>query len=185
MFTISEIRTKSKLPVKALALGKTEELLISKAKKRPCLVVACDNTSYTDKTVAAELHGRRHLQDSSMILAPIYGIASPENETGFPPVMVARIRALLYTQFFFVPKTCPTTGIALAKEGIIRLDRLFPASPNRGISPMNIKLAEEPLDLLMAMLRARFGAPPSDSLRAVQEILYEVLPDDCRPPLIN
>ena len=173
-------KSKQKLPIKRLSLGDTEELLISKAKKRPCLVVVSNNTAFTDSTVA-ELKGRRHLQDESMILAPIYGAATPENEKGFPPIMVARIKAFLYSQFFYLPKTCPKSKISFEKDGIVRLDRLFPASPNRGVISMDKKLAEEPLLLLMAVLRERFGDTQAENLKTVRELLYETLPEDCRP----
>lgn len=174
-------RAKRKLPIKALSLHDTEELLISKAKKRPCLVVACHNTAFKDGTAIAEIRGRRHLQDDSMILAPIYGTASLDDNKGFPPKMVARIRAFLYNQFFYLPKICPKTKIGFEKEGIARLDRLFPASPSRGVTPMGIRISNEPLGLLMAVLRERFGASQHQELKAVREILYEALPEDCRP----
>lgn len=174
-------KAKQKLPIKALSLHDTEELLISKAKKRPCVVVACDNTSFKDSVATAELKKRRHLQDNSMILAPLYGTASLEDVRGFPPKMVARIRVFLYNQFFYLPKTCPKTKIGLEKESIVRLDRLFPASPNRGVETKDMKLSAEALALLTAMLRERFGAPPDGNLTTVRQILYETLPEDCRP----
>lgn len=174
-------RSKQKLPIKALSLHDTEELLISKAKKRPCVIVACHNTSFKDTVATAEIKKRRHLQDNSMMLAPLYGTASPEDVGGFPPKMVARIRAFLYNQFFYLPRTCPKTKVNLEKESIVRLDRLFPASPNRGVETMDIKLSAEALALLTAMLRERFGAPPDGNLTTVRQILYETLPEDCRP----
>lgn len=174
-------KAKQKLPIKALSLHDTEELLISKAKKRPCVIVASHNTAFKDATALAEIKGRRHLQDDSMILAPIFGTASPEDDRGFPPKMVARIKVFLYNQFFYLPKVCPKNKIGFEKEGIVRLDRLFPASPNRGVAPMGIRLASEPCALLMALLRERFGAPAESDLKAVREMLYEALPEDCRP----
>lgn len=174
-------KEKRKLPIKSLSLQDTEELLISKAKKRPCIVVACHNTAFKDAAATAELKGRKHLQDDSMILAPIYGTATLEDENGFPPKMVARIRVFLYNQFFYLPKACPKNRIGFEKEGIVRLDRLFPAAPNRGVSPMGMKLAGEPLGLLLALLRERLGAQEHEGLKTVREILLETLPVDCRP----
>ena len=174
-------KEKQKLPIKALSLGDTEELLISKAKKRPCLIVACHNTAFKDTRGAKELKGRTHLQDDSMILAPIYGTATPDEHKGFPPIMAARIKVFLYNQFFYLPKRCPKTNLGFEKEGVVRLDRLFPASPNRGVAPIKMKLSEEPLVLLMAVLRERFGALPNEDLKTVRELLYETLPENCRP----
>lgn len=177
----NHFKAKQKLPVKALSLGDTEELIISKAKKRPCLVLACNNTSFKDPMILSEIKNKRHLQDESMILAPIFGSATPDDEKGFPPIMVARIRVFLYKQFFYLPESCPKTKTKIGKESVARLDRLFAASPNRGVTPMGIKLSDEPLLLLMALLRERFGTTPDENLKTVREILDSSLPDHCRP----
>lgn len=177
----NHFKERRKLPIKSLTLQDTEELLISKAKKRPCIVVACQNTAFKDAPAVAELKGRKHLQDESMILAPISGTASLDNEKGFPPKMVARIKVFLYNQFFYLPKTCPKNRIGFEKEGVVRLDRLFPASPNRGVSPMDLQLAGEPLALLLALLRERFGATGHEDLKTIRQIFLETLPEDCHP----
>jgi hypothetical protein len=95
--------------------------------------------------------------------------------------MTARIQAFLYRQFFFLPRKCPKSGIALAKEGVVRLDRVFAATPTRGSVPMGIKLAEEPLLLMLAVTRERFGGAEDENLKTVREILLEALPEDARP----
>lgn len=181
----THFKEKRKLPIKSLTLQDTEELLISKAKKRPCIVVACQNTTFKDAAAISEIRGRKHLQDESMILAPISGAASLDNENGFPPKMVARIRAFLYNQFFYLPKSCPKNRIGFEKEGVTRLDRLFPAAPNRGVRPMGMRLAAEPLALLLAQLCERFGASENDELQTVRQLLLETLPEDCHPKPIT
>jgi hypothetical protein len=180
----NHFKERRKLPIKSLSLQDTEELLISKTKKRPCIVVASHNTAFTDAAVANEVKGRKHLQDDSMLLAPIYGTATLEDTKGFPPKMVARIRVFLYNQFFYLPRICPKNKIGIGKDGIVRLDRLMPASPNRGVVSMGIKLADEPLALLMALLRERFGAPEQENLKIVREILADSLPEECRPKAV-
>ena len=87
---INHFKARQKLPVKALSLGDTEELLIAKAKKRPCVVLCAGNTQFADAPLTNELRKRGHLQDQSMVLAPIYGTAADEMQTGFPPIMAAR-----------------------------------------------------------------------------------------------
>ena len=116
-----------------------------------------------------------------MVLAPIYGTAADDMNTGFPPVMTARIQAFLYSQFFYLPKTCPKTHISIAKDGILRLDRLFAATPTRGCQPMDVKLAEEPMLLLLAVVRERFGGVQNENLRLVRELLFDALPPEARP----
>lgn len=174
-------RARTKLPIKALTLHDTEELLISKAKLRPCVVVCCNNTSFTDAETIKEIGGRKHLQDKSVLVAPLYGSATPDNETGFPPTMVARIRVFMYSQFFYAPKICPRTKLALAKDGVVRLDRIFSVSPSRGMRPLDLKLAPPALALLMALVRERFGNAEEAELKTVRELLLDALPEDCRP----
>lgn len=174
-------KQRQKLPVKLLALGDTEELLIAKAKKRPCVILSADNTDIADAAAAKELARRKHLRDQAMVLAPIYGIATGDMPQGFPPIMTARIQAFLYSQFFFLPKSCPKTGLGMDKEGILRLDRVFSATPTRGVHPMDIKLADEPLMLLLAQLRERFSGIEDESLKMVRELLREQLPAEARP----
>ncbi len=179
--TAQHFKARQKLPVKMLSLGGTEELLISKAKKRPCVILSARNTAFADESSVKELRLLRHLRDGAMILAPIYGIAGPDAPRGFPPIMTARIRAFLYRQFFFLPQKCPKSGLSLAKEGVVRLDRLFAATPTRGLEPMGIKVAEEPMMLMLAILRERFGGVEDEYLKIVRDLLLENLPKEARP----
>ena len=116
-----------------------------------------------------------------MVLAPVSGTAFDEMQTGFPPVMTARIRAFLYNQFFYLPKTCPKTRLSIGKDGIVRLDRLFAATPTRGLVPMDVKLAAEPMLLLLAVVRERFGGGEDENLKLVRELLLDALPSEVRP----
>jgi len=175
----NHFRSKQKLPLKALSLGDTEELLISKAKCRPCVIVACHNTTYKDTSILAEVGTRKHLQDNSVIVAPIYGLAAPDDIRGFPPVMAARIKALLYNQFFYIPS--PKNNISHLKEGIVRLDRLFSASRSRGMKEIGLKLAHEPLAILTSMLHERFCGRLDENLNMIRELLFDALPNEARP----
>ena len=116
-----------------------------------------------------------------MLLAPLYGVATLHDEQGFPPKMVARIRVFLYSQFFYLPRKCPKGNHDFGQEGVARLDRIIAASPSRGVESMGVRLAHEPLKLLMAQVRERFGASESEELNLVRQLLESSLPEDCRP----
>lgn len=178
----SHFKRKTKLPIKALGLGETEELLISKSKKRPCIVLTQEKTQFSDSDLQEQIGKRKHLQDNSFILAPLYGIETEDDKSGFPPIMVSRIRSLMYSQFFYVPSKCPKTRHAFKSPGVLRLDRLFPSLPSRGVDPMNFKLSEEVFELLRAILRERFGGEPTEALLTIRELLLETLPDEAKPP---
>jgi len=173
--TDQDFRKKQKLPIIALTLRETEELLIQKAKKRLAITVAAENTLYSD--VNENIGGREHLQEENILVLPHYGIEAAGHETGFPPVMVARIKALMYRQFFYCPYKAPVY------ESVVRLDRIQPIIPHHpGWEPENIALSGEALGVLMGMLREYFGAPRDEDLKALREIVQEALPDEAKGP---
>lgn len=96
-----DFRKKERLPIKMLKVGLYEEVLVQTAKMRFAIVVSADFTLFDD--VAAELKrvGRPHLQQPFLLVAPLYGVQTEEHSSGFPPTITARIRALMYKQFFF------------------------------------------------------------------------------------
>ena len=101
--TDGDFKKKTRLPIKALSLRETEELVIHRAKRRPAIIISGENTIFDDVKALLQQMGRKHLQQESLIIAPLYSVESGDHEGGFPPVMVARIRALMYKQFFFCP----------------------------------------------------------------------------------
>ena len=77
--TDQDFRKKQKLPIIALTLRETEELLIQKAKKRLAITVAAENTLYSD--VNENIGGREHLQEENILVLPHYGIEAAGHET--------------------------------------------------------------------------------------------------------
>lgn len=179
---VGHFKDKEKLPIKLLKLQGTEELLISKAKKRPCVVLSLPNTGFADHSKRPEISRKRHLWDGAVLLAPLYGIETAGDDRGFPPIMVARIKAMLYNQFFHVPKTCHLTRIGMSQESIIRLDRIFSALPAaRAMHMEDYRLSNEPLQLLLATAQERIGGQTDGNLTMVRDLLDGALPDEARP----
>lgn len=173
--TDQDFRKKQKLPIWSLTLRETEELLIQKAKKRLAITVAAENTVFDD--VKETVAGREHLQEENILVLPLYGIESAGHEGGFPPVMVARIKALMYRQFFYCPYKTPVY------EAVVRLDRIQPVIPHYpGWAPENIALSGEALGVLMGMLCEHFGAPQDEDMKALRELVQEALPEDAKIP---
>ena len=91
--------------------------------------------------------------------------------------MVARVKALMYRQFFYCPNEAPVY------ESVVRLDRIQPVIPlHPGWMPENIALSGEVLGVLMGMLREYFGASQDEDLKALREIVQEALPDEAKGP---
>lgn len=173
--TDQDFRRKQKLPIWSLTLRETEELFVQKAKKRLAITVAAENTIFDDikETVA----GREHLQQENILVIPLYGVESAGHEAGFPPVMVARIKALMYRQFFYCPYKAPVY------EAVVRLDRIQPVIPHHpGWEPTDIALSGEALGVLMGVLREYFGAPQDADMQALREIVQEALPAEAKAP---
>jgi hypothetical protein len=168
---------KTKLPIKMLSLRETEELIVSKAKRRPAVIVSAACTIFDD--VAAELKklGRKHLQEEDIIVLPLYEIETDEHSGGFPPVMTARIKALMYSQFFF----CPKSKLGLLNDSIARLDRIQVIRPiHPTYEPKKFALSPEALGLLMAMLRLLFGGEEDKDMKALKDLAYEYAPKEAR-----
>jgi hypothetical protein len=173
----TDFKQKAKLPIKSLNLRETEELIVSKAKKRPAIVICNSTTIYDDITKLLKGLGRLHLQEECLIAVPIYNIETDEHRGGFPPIMVSRIKALMYSQFFY----CPPLLKAGLSGGVARLDRLQMVIPtSRAVyDPLPISLSDEALAVLTAMIRAFFGSEEKD-LIDYKEILIESLPPEAK-----
>jgi len=173
--TDQDFKKKQKLPNWWLTLRETEELIVQRAKRRLAITVAAENTLFDD--IKETVGGREHLQEENTLVLPLYGIESVGHEGGFPSAMVARIKALMYRQFFYCPYKVPVY------EAVVRFDRIQPIIPHHpGWEPENIALSGEALGVLMGMLREYFGASQDEDLKALREIIQEALPDEAKGP---
>jgi len=172
-----DFRKKPRLPIKMLSLRETEELIICRTKKRPGIIISADFTIFDDVSQELRRLGRRHLQEDNIIIVPLYEAETVEHKGGFPPIMAARIRTLMYNQFFF----CPKTDLGLINDSIARLDRIQVIKPiYPTYEPKQFALSLETLPILMEMLRSLFGAEEGKDLRALRQLLIEFLPDEAK-----
>jgi hypothetical protein len=173
--TDQDFKKKQKLPIWSLTLRETEELFLQKAKKRLAITIAAENTFFAD--VKEAVASREHLQEENILVLPLYGIESVGHEGGFPSVMVARVKALMYRQFFYCPYNAPVY------EAVVRLDRIQSVIPlYPGWTPTDMALSGEALGVLMGTLREYFGASEDEDLSALREIVQEALPPEAKTP---
>lgn len=136
-----------RLPIKKLDLGNTEELIITKAKKRPVVILSVlhtDNIETINSGTQRKLAS--HLDKTSYLVAPCFSVSSMQNPGTFGPTLVARIRVLKHPHFFCLPDAQDSK-----KPGsIIRLDRVFPTYLGMCCTPMRKKLHPEPFELLLS-----------------------------------
>jgi len=172
----TDFMKKNRLPIKVLNLRETEELVVTRTKLRQAIIVANRNTVFTD--FSKPILRKCHLQENSIMVVPLYGVESQEHEGGYPPIMVARIKGMLFNQLFY----CPKNSNPLVYEAVARIDRL---QTLRAIYPTYrpdpIALSDEALSVLLAMIRQYFGAAEDDDMRALRELSFETIPLEARP----
>ena len=90
--------------------------------------------------------------------------------TGFPPEMVARIRCLLYRQFFYYPTKAPSMT-----EGIARFDRIqvIIGRDPAAIKPIDLALSKDLFDIFLAMFLYCISGEESEDLAALRAITKE------------
>jgi len=174
----TDFRGRGKLPIKSLNLRETDELFINKANKRPAIIVWGSPIIFEDIKKLLRRMGKGHLQEYCLVLIPIYNIEKADHPGGFPPIMVSRIKALMYNQFFY----CPGVTDIGVTEGVARLDRIQIILPtDRAVyDPLPIALSDDALAVLLSMLRSWFGSVEED-LNAYKELLRETLPAEALP----
>lgn len=178
----NDFKAREKLPIKSLSLRITEELIVSKAKKRPAIVVWGSPMIFEDMEKLLISIGRPHLQEYCLAVVPVYNIETFDHAGGFPPVMVSRIKALMYNQFFY----CPPMGDVGLSEGVARLDRIQIILPtDRAVYELlPVALSEDALAVLLSMLRSWFGSVEED-LDAYRELLRGTIPPEAMPKALS
>lgn len=158
---------RSKLPVPKVSLGDTEELVVSKAKKRPCVVLAEARVTDLD-TIADAAHraiAQRSLQKPLYLVAPVYSTSTLSDPGTFGPEFVSRIDLMEYPQFFMMPELRGQVA-----EGVLRLDNIFYCFLSRPCERIEIKVAPQPLGLIHDHLRLMLGETPSKPLREMRAL---------------
>jgi hypothetical protein len=108
-------------PLKSINLQATEELVAVKAKRRLIVLLSLPNTIYDD--IRQHVGKDRKIHELSFLGLPLYGRHRGEAERGFPNIVVDRIQALMYNQFFYFPPSSTEPEPAVY-ESIGRLDRI-------------------------------------------------------------
>lgn len=172
------------LPILNFRLGETEEMIAFKAKRRPAVIVG----DHATVLGGPDEHRKPHHEENRIVVAPIYGLRSEDDTSGFSSIMAARVRHLMYRQYFPLAewketrtrKTHPDA--CCLQEGIIRLDRLQFVTPSPpGCRLVPLRLSDNVFPLLHAMIWAYFHAEPSKNLVELREVLASCLPNEARP----
>ncbi|MDI6854809.1 MAG: hypothetical protein QME75_14550 [Deltaproteobacteria bacterium] len=163
------------LPIKYLNLRSHEELLLQRAKKRPGIILASEIDKFPELDKLLKQKGKKHLQDEAIFVIPGYNIEKESGGTGFPLEMVARIRCLLYRQFFYFPLKTPHFT-----EGIARFDRIqvIVGRDHSAINPVEVALSKDVFSLFFAMFLYCISGEESQELKDIRDIVKDAFPEE-------
>lgn len=171
---------KDRLPIAALQLGETEELVVTRAKQRPCLVIAkADGIDASSLPEGAQRNKALNAFGSIYCLAPIYSISTAKKPTSFGPVMTARIKCAMYPEFVYAPQS----GLILVVPGVIRLDRIFWSHLIASTDPQPLFLSKGILGVCWNQLKVLSGEAPSKEYSDLRDTLLTCLPAECAAPV--
>ena len=163
------------LPVASLKIKSSEELLVTKAKLRPCVILA--ELSGVDIEGLPEGTPRKmakHMQFSTYLVAPMYSVPVYPEAGTFMPSFVHRIRHMKYYHLFCIPEE----GRPEMPRSIIRLDRAFVSYLSKGCKPKGQRLNDEAFDVLKAMFTLSFKAAIPEQMIETIEQLKSMLDED-------
>jgi len=175
-----DFKDKEKLPIKLLNLRERQEAIIHGASKRPCVLLHYGEIYYSDIEKVLKRMGRTHLQrKNNMLLLPLYGVQDDKGHLGgFPPVMVARIRAMLYDQFLFFPSNIDV----LLNDSIARLDELQVLVNHYPVCDFtSYKVTDELFAVIICMLKRWLSLELDEDFNTMVEICNETCPAEALP----
>jgi len=161
------------LPLKNLNLRAHEELLVQRAKKRLGIILSAEADIFPEIERFLRKKAKKHCQEDFLFVIPAYSIETPTSLSGYPLQMVARIRCLIYRQFFYFPDCFPHF-----KEGIARFDRIqtIIGKDVSAIEPLGISLSQEVYSIFQGMFLYCISGIEDEDLKAVRELAREALP---------
>lgn len=174
----SHFRGGRSLPIKQLNLEGTEELLVSRGKRRPCVVIA---RTTVDNIAEITEASQRRLAEKGVgkvlyLVAPCYTTAKlNEREKTFGPQLVARIRALQYPHLFCLPERDKPD----IPGSVVRLDRLFASFLARGCEALEYRLSADALEVFLSAAASVLGGGDATLFVEMQNLIRESgLPDE-------
>ena len=145
-----------------------------KAKSR--LVILLSQKNYVAEEIAPHVAKERKVHEESYVCLPLYGIHCGAGELGFPNLVVSRIQALMYNQFFYFPTYPHEAEEPIIYEAIGRLDRLQVFHRDTlAADPVQYALTTNCLQVLNEWVRAYLSGEIDQNILDVRsELIHEL-----------
>lgn len=160
------------LPIKLLRLLANEELLVQRAKRRLGIIISSEVDFFPEITKLLRQKGKKHLQEDSIFVIPVYSIEDGEKLSGFPREIVAKTRCLFYRQFFYIPDS------KSFKEGIARFDRVQVVVDRNpvAITPIEICLSKDLFNLFCGLFSYCLTGQEDENIKTARELIKDAFP---------
>lgn len=166
-----------RLPLAALQLGETEEILVGKGKQRPCVILATSQGVAPMQLPEGEQRNKgQNAFKPIYCVAPLFSCSSGAKTTSFGPVMAARSKCMMYPEFVYVPKQEP----AIDCDSVARLDRMFWSHLQCATRAHGQFLSQTMLGLAWDQMKVMAGEKPSEEYLELRELLLGELPKECQ-----
>lgn len=150
-------------PLVAPPLETDEEFLVLKAKRRPVILLCPSPEELKTGRVRYGEKINRHL----ILVSPLYSLKDKNTEKlKYPPDFIEGVRLLKWPQFFFIPERKDQA----IRESIVHLDSLM-ATPQNHLEPIPLKVAEEPLNLLLDQINFLLSGKGGNEYHILREQL--------------
>jgi hypothetical protein len=171
-----DFKHKDRLPIKALHLGSTEELLAIRAKKRPCLIIgASDGVDWKSLPVGVQQNKAMNSFDRVYLLAPLYSVSTVQEPSSFGPVMTVRIKHMMYPEFVYAPRS----GGIVNQDSVIRLDRVFWTQLTAVSDPQDLFVSRDVMGICWNQIAILGGNAPADAdFSELRELMLQDLPTE-------
>lgn len=168
-----------RLPVFGLRLGSSEEVLLTRAKMRPCVVLATAPAIDPATLPKAEQGiARPALGFSSFMVAPAYSVSTPTERRAMTPTIATRAECLVYPQLMFLPRS----GGIIANDSVVRLDRAFWTTLPPPTELCKLALSPERLEVCMEQMDVLRGFTPTQDYLGLVHDLRGLLPPEYESP---
>jgi len=165
-----------RLPIAALQLSETEELLMHKGKQRPVVVLAKSAGVAPSNLPEGEQRNKgQNAFKPIYCVAPVFSCSTGNKTTAFGPVMAARIKCMMYPEFLFAP----SAGNGIDCDSVVRLDRAFWTHLQCATNPLTLFMSDAMLAIAWDQMQVMASVKPSENYLELRELLLEELPKEC------
>ncbi len=169
-----DFKHKDRLPIHHLKLNSTEEVIVKRAKRRPCILLSKNRLNDSPELKEQLVGKKKHILTNDMVFLPLYSVQREGSDSGFSLEIYDRIRKMCYSHFIALPDCPSKLGQHPIKKSVVRLDRIFStACHHHSIIPIDIKLSEEFFLIFIDIVKEHFTGVECPELSEFRQLFQK------------